>query len=164
MPLTLARLRELLHYDPETGEFRWRTTRNGRALAGSIAGSINTKGYRNICIDRKWYGAHRLAWFWVHDRWPRDYIDHRNRDNSDNRLANLREATAAQNAHNRCGNRNTKSGIKGIYPRRNGSCWEAWIMREGDHLYLGQFTTPAEASAAYQAAARRLHGAFAIGG
>lgn len=159
--LTAHRLRELLNYDPETGELRWRITPNGRVPVGSIAGSINTRGYRNVSIDRKWYGAHRLVWFWVHGKWPARYIDHINQNTADNRLANLREATPSQNAHNRRGDCESKSGVKGVYPRRNGRCWEAWIMVQGKHHYLGQFSNKQTAHEAYRQAATKLHGAFA---
>ena len=47
--VTAERLREVVHYEPETGEFRWKSGNN----AGKIAGSINAGGYRDIDIDFK---------------------------------------------------------------------------------------------------------------
>jgi hypothetical protein len=49
------------------------------------------------------YSAHRLAWFYVHGKWPQSGIDHRNGDIGDNRIENLREATQAQNCANKRG-------------------------------------------------------------
>jgi hypothetical protein len=158
--VTAKRLRELLDYNPETGEFTWKV-KIKQVNRGDLAGSIKSNGYRNISIDRHEYGAHRLAWLYVHGCFPREYIDHINRNKQDNRLCNLREATAQQNTHNRRGDKDSKTGIKGVYPRRNGRCFEAAIMRDGKLNYLGQFPTREAASASYTAAARLLHGEFA---
>lgn len=161
MAVTAERLRELLDYDPVTGEFRWRVKRK-KVNPGDLAVSTSAKRYRHIHIDNAYYLAHRLAWLWVNSEWPKEQIDHINHDAFDNRIANLREASSAQNAHNRRGDRGSKSGLKGVYPRCGGRRFEAWIMAAGEHLYLGRFATAMEASAAYQAAAKRLHGIFAM--
>jgi hypothetical protein len=157
--LTRDRVRELLDYNPETGVFTWKVKRKS-VNPGDEAGALKANGYRNITIDSRQYGAHRLAWLYSYGRFPREFIDHVNRDKLDNRLCNLREATAQQNTHNRRGDRDSKTGLKGVYPRRNGRCFEAAIMRDGKLNYLGQFPTREAASAAYTAAARRLHGDF----
>jgi hypothetical protein len=96
MTLTVERLRELLTYDPETGELRWRVTRR-RAAKGSLAGTLNRNGYRNIEVEQRCYKAHRLAWLYVTGEWPKETIDHINCKRDDNRWANLRQATTAEN-------------------------------------------------------------------
>ena len=59
--LTAERLRELLHYDPETGLFT-RLSNARRWKAGEQVGSHNkTLGYIVIGIERQWNWAHRLA-------------------------------------------------------------------------------------------------------
>jgi hypothetical protein len=60
--LTRARLRELLHYDPETGEFRWRKRMNGSVRVNDVAGCLTPDGYRRISIASRLYRAHHLAW------------------------------------------------------------------------------------------------------
>lgn len=164
MSLTLERLRELLEYSPETGVFVWKIKRK-KVNPGDIAGTIKSNGYRNITINRHEYGAHRLAWLYVHGKFPARYIDHINRNKQDNRLVNLREATPQQNTHNRRGDKNSKTGIKGVYfkPKNARRCFESWIMCSGKQHYLGRFKTAEEASVAYQAAATTLHGKFAGG-
>jgi len=108
--LTHARLTEVLFYCPETGIFRHidRPVRRSYGdvqinlrFSGKIAGTINKHGYRIISLDNRKYKAHRLAWFYVHGRWPVDQIDHINRCPGDNRLVNLREASPSLNSLNR---------------------------------------------------------------
>ena len=90
--LTQARLKKLLSYNTDTGEFRWRVTRRGAARAGSVAGCVRHDGYVRIAIDGKRYLAHRLAWLYVHGELVPE-LDHANGVRSDNRLDNLRPAT-----------------------------------------------------------------------
>ncbi|WP_426418192.1 HNH endonuclease signature motif containing protein [Bradyrhizobium genosp. A] len=150
--LTGSRLEQLLTYDPETGIFRWRGGHK-RVRAGALAGTIDKDGYVIICIDQKLYRAHRLAWLWMTGEWPAEEIDHRDTVKSNNRFKNLREANDEQNAHNR-----PKRGF--TFDNRR-SAYVAQINVGGRHFHLGQFTTPDEATAAYNAAAEDLHGEFA---
>jgi hypothetical protein len=63
--LTWGRLRQVLHYDPETGIFT-RLIRTCRKIApGSVAGGYRADGYLRIAIDGNRYYGHRLAWFWM---------------------------------------------------------------------------------------------------
>lgn len=160
MAVTAARLRELLDYDPETGVFKWRVKRKG-VNPGDVAGCVKGKRYRHIQVDGVCYGAHRLAWLYVYGRFPIGLADHRNGDGYDNRIANLREADAKQNTHNRRGDSNSGTKIKGVSYRARVDRYEANIMASGEAHYLGQFKTADEASAAYRQAAQELHGEFA---
>lgn len=157
--LTVERLRELLEYDPETGDFRWKFDRGSKAPAGAIAGGLN-KGYWLISIDGRRRRAHRLAWLYVHGVWPSGEIDHRNENKVDNRIANLREATRRQNTENiSLPRRDNKSSTRGVStkPRKGRPCWSARIVVDGKQRYLGQFDSPEEAAAAYLAAKAELH-------
>jgi Demerecviridae HNH endonuclease len=59
--LTAERLRELLHYNPDTGVFtRLVSVNNYYARAGDVAGCIRD-GYLSISVDGRGYQAHRLA-------------------------------------------------------------------------------------------------------
>jgi HNH endonuclease/AP2 domain len=157
--ITRARLRALLHYDRETGEFRWRKRMNARVRAGHIAGTLTRDGYRVIAINGRPYRAHRLAWLYVTGKWCSLVIDHRDGDPSNNRWNNLRRATRSQNSANRRVPRNNASGLKGV--SRYQGRWRATIHKEGRRHYLGIFSTREAAHAAYEAAARKLFGEFA---
>ena len=87
--MTQEYLKSLLYYNPETGKFTWRVSKNNRVKCGSEAGTIQSSGHRRIRIDKKDYLAHRLVWLWYYGRWPENEIDHINKPD-DNRLKNLR--------------------------------------------------------------------------
>jgi hypothetical protein len=154
--LTSELLRELLDYDAETGVFRWRKARPGTTV-GAIAGHKNTDGYWRIRICYRKYTASRLAWLYVTGRWPSNQIDHANRNRSDDRFVNLREATRSQNGANRSAWIPGK--VKGVCRRSNG--WETSITKDGRYIYIGKFSSLSEATDAYQAKAAELFGVFA---
>jgi hypothetical protein len=165
-PLTADQLRAVLDYDPATGIFTWRDRPDIRPSANSgrrwtVAGTTNSKhGYVAICIDGRLRYGHRLAWLYVHGRWPAAEIDHINEVRTDNRIANLRESTHGPN--NIRSKARATSGAVGVYPAgTSNSRWQAQIQWGGKVHYLGCFATIEEAKAARDEAARRLHGAFA---
>lgn len=157
--ITPAYLRQILAYDPDTGEFTWKESRSHLA-AGSNAGRKNRDGYSQIQIDGRKYSAHRLAWLLVHGRWPANQIDHRNGVRDDNRLANLREALPSENQHNcRISARNT-SGIKGVSWNKQAGKWGAHIRVSRRQIFLGHFDNVELAGAAYTEASQKYHGEF----
>jgi hypothetical protein len=87
--------------------------------------------------------------------------DHRGRDPLDNRRPRLREATKRDNLRNRRGF--GSSGAKGVERQTHTKTnpFRARIWVDGKNLNLGSFPTVEQAAAAYDAAARRLHGEFA---
>jgi hypothetical protein len=160
--LTQARLQEVLHYEPETGEFVWleRLEEGARSdLVGEQAGCLHWKGYLNIMIDGKEYRAHRLAWLYMYGSFPKNQLDHINRDRVDNRIANLRLASNSQNG----ANSNAKpsfSGLKGAHWHSRDKKWFSAIYYNGKKHHLGRFATAEEAHAAYCEAAEKMHGEF----
>ena len=82
--LTAERLREVLHYNPETGVFtRLKTEKNWRS--GDIAGGFRA-GYIQIRVDGAKYSAHRLAWLYAYGVNPIDEIDHIDGNKSNNSI------------------------------------------------------------------------------
>ena len=166
-------VRSILEYDPATGEFRWRPRLRGQfatertfgmwntRYAGALAGCSCRNGYRTIRINDRLYLAHRLVWLHVTGVWPAAEIDHINGNPGDNRLANLREATHAENLQNTKLQRTNTSGFKGAHWNTRDGKWYAQITADGRWRFLGYFSTPEAAHPAYCAAAREHHGEFA---
>lgn len=153
-------LKELLHYDSETGVFTWKETRAANAKIGAVAGTKTSKGYLDVCVARRQYKAHRLAWLYVNGAFPQTQIDHINGNKSDNRIVNLRLATPSQNKCNTPTYRNNKSGYKGVSWFKNRSKWAAQCQVSGKNKVIGFFETPELASRAYQEFAKNHHGDF----
>ena len=157
-------LHERLIYDPASGELRWRPAPifgeawNTR-YAGKVAGGRNSDGYFSLCLTYRGRElrllAHRIAFAMAYERWPVNEIDHKNRVRSDNRLANLREATDAQNSQNQKKHATNTSGYVGV--TRQGRCWRAKIRVAGKRKHLGNFASIEDAGRAYLAAKQRLH-------
>lgn len=149
--ITQARLKELLHYDPESGIFTWLKAVSNALDILKPAGHLNNCGYIIIAIDRRKYVAHKLAWLYMTGHLPDHVIDHINNNRADNKWSNLREATRQQNQWNRPVGINNATGLKGAYKFKN---------KFKSYIGLGTFDTAIEAANAYKEAAIKLHGEF----
>ena len=156
MSLSHERLLELLTYDPMGGRFYRRKARPGRT-AGEVAGCLHQDGYIAVKVDGRSYMAHRLAWFYVTGKWPPVEIDHVNRDRSDNRWCNLREATRSQNQQNLSRRKDNPSGYPGVTFDTAARRWRARISVGGKQHFLGHFDDLALAASAYRSAKQSLH-------
>jgi hypothetical protein len=149
--LTAQRLRELLHYDSQSGDFTWIVSRGNQfTKPGMKAGFKDSYGHLGIEIDGRRYLSHRLAWLFVHGVWPDHQIDHINRIRDDNRIENLRDVSGVVNANNKGNYRNNTTGFKGV-TIKNGR-FIAQITVAGKCKYIGSFDTAEKADQAYQAA------------
>lgn len=157
--LTAERLRELLEYNPDDGEFKWRKSRRGARPAKAHAGNTRPDGYKRIGIDGTNHLAHRLAWLYVHGAWPQLDVDHIDGDPGNNRISNLRDVTTSTNVQNiKAAKRsNKRSGLLGVSYHARDSLWRARITVEGVTMCVGYFKDPDSAHAAYIEAKRRLH-------
>lgn len=157
---TVERLRELFSYDPETGI----VTRNIAAPkipAGAAVGTLNSAGALICRADYQIVYVHRVAWALFYGEEPPPIIDHINGTRSDNRIANLREATAQQNTQNRRASKFSKSKIKGAHWSSLEKKWRSSIKIDGKFHHLGWFRNCDDAAAAYRAAEIKFFGEFA---
>ena len=166
--LTVKEIRDRFSYDPATGVITRKTDSHvKRWRAGMTAGGINGQGYREIKIDGKSIGAHRIAWVIYYGDDAPEFIDHINRNPADNRIVNLRAATKSQNGANRTALSNNKYGFKGCYwvpsQAKNGEGkgkWRAQCRVNKKLIDLGKYDTVEAAQAAYNAFSESVFGEF----
>lgn len=170
--MTVSYLSECVTYDPFSGLFHWKARpphhfKPGRYGQSVVCDAWNKKyagrqafnhpdgrGYLFGSINSKHYAAHRAAFALIKGEWPEWTVDHINGDRLDNSAPNLREATPAQQVQNAVFKRSNHRGVS--YHKRN----KKWIA--SIRVHLGYFDTLEDASAAYEKAAREVHGRFYI--
>ncbi len=157
--ITQEHLKEILHYDPETGVFTWRECLSIRGRIGHRAGWTDKRGYVFIRAHGKLMSAHRLAWLYVHGYWPKGDIDHVDGNPSNNSLLNLREATRSENNQNRSKFGRGVTGLIGVghNPKCTRNPFQAAIRVLGRRIYIGSFPTKEDAHRAYMQAKAELH-------
>ena len=170
---SIARVKELLRYEPETGSLHWVIAVGGgnrgkRVRAGSPAGCVrrtkeNGTCYRSVSIDGKRYPSTHVIWALVHGHWPKHTIDHANGDTLDDRLENLREATHSQQQWNKGKSKVNTSGFKGVSPY--GTKWRWHIKVDNKMSWSKQsWDTAEEAFEDRKRALAAFHGEFSNSG
>jgi hypothetical protein len=121
-----------------------------------------------------WYAIRRVhVGFnkWKHIKMHREildppdhlFVDHINHHGYDNRKANLRTATHRQNSYNRIHFRkNPSSKYKGVSWNRYKKKWSVQIRYDGRSKFIGFFDDQIEAAKAYDKAAKKHQGEFAV--
>lgn len=155
--MTQKRLHEVMSYNEKTGLFYWLAPTSNRVKVGELAGSVDHEGYVRIKVDGRRYRAHRLAWLYVHGKFPSCVIDHINGDRSDNRISNIRDVTNSVNLQNqRRAPSCSHSGLIGAHVSYKGS-FKSSINISGKTVPLGRFPTAYLAHEAYITMKRKYH-------
>lgn len=155
--LSLDRLRSVMHYAQETGDFTWFKRTGPRSVPGVKAGTVDKGGYVVITVDGQIYKAHRLAMFYVNGEWPAYSVDHINGIKHDNRFCNLRDVSHAENLQNqRSAHSNSIVGMLGVSKTRSGK-WVARIKANKVYHYLGTHESATAAHSAYLNAKLKMH-------
>lgn len=137
--VTQKRLKELLTYHEDTGAFIRNSGRGGYAK-GTVAGNQRDDYYWRICIDKKLYFAHRLAWLYMTGEWPEYQVDHINHLRFDNRWKNLRQATHQENGKNQILRSTNTSGKMGVSWDKARDKWAVAIKVKSKLIHLGRYT------------------------
>lgn len=148
--ITLTRGRTCVVDDDDYAELMkhsWSFSNGGYAKRGTrVSGKITT-----VCMHRQVMDA------------PFGYeVDHINHDKLDNRRENLRICTRGQNVHNYVVMVSNTSGYKGVHWHKVANKWQARIRINYTRINLGLFINKDDAARAYNEAAIRLHGEFAV--
>lgn len=158
----LKELEKRFLYNPETGSVVWKIAPCNGILAGSTVGCINGSGYLITSVNKARILVHRVAWILYHQQTPPDIIDHANGNKLDNRISNLREASALENRANCIIRKDNTTGVKGVVFHRQTGKWWARITNNGKCRSLGLFSHIDDARIAYEHAARSDFGSFAL--
>lgn len=161
-------LRQLLTYNPETGDLIWRARTPEMFLRGTPEAAckmwnkkfsgkpaftyVGLDGYLHGTIKPWRLPAHRVAWAIFHDAWPMGQIDHINGVRTDNRLANLRDVTVTENNRNCALRKTNRSGVTGVHFNRFCGKWTAQIRIDGKARHLGLFDSLQDAASARKSA------------
>lgn len=162
--MTYEDARRAFSYDSDTGRLTWAIEGNvATAPAGKVIERADSNGYVVLGFRGQKYRAARVIWLWVTGEWPPPgyEVEHRDLNRSNDRWPNLRLATRSQNEANKPPSRANRSGYRGVYWHAASRKWGAGIIKDGVHRWLGLHATAAEASAAYERAAKELYGEFA---
>lgn len=151
---------DFLKYDCDSGVFTWVVSPSSRAPVGSVAGRLQSLGYRQIKLRGARVYAHRLAWFFATGKQPEYEIDHINGERDDNRFCNLRDVPRRINVQNQHKTRK-KAGLLGAAKDKNGR-WKTSVTTDGVVFRQSGFATEIEANAAYLAQKRIRHEGFAL--
>ena len=139
----------------------WKKKKSPSVNLFEKAGSASEKDrYLRVMINKQSYKVHRLVFLLHHGYMPR-YIDHINGDTFDNRIANLRDATYAQNNQNAKIRKDSTSGVKGVFLHKASGKWAASCQVNKKRQHLGLFATIEEAEKAVKSFRNQHHGEFA---
>jgi hypothetical protein len=93
---------------------------------------------------------------------PKVEVDHKDHDGLHNERSNIRAVTSQQNkSHSRRRVDNT-SGFKGVHWNARRKTWNASIKANGKLKHLGVFSKVKDAAIAYDKAAKKHFGKFAV--
>ncbi len=130
------------------------------AYSWHVGGKPGGKPYARSRMSRKIGGKAMRMHRFIMNAPDGMEVDHINGDTMDNRRANLRVCTRAQNAANIRVPTNGVSGYRGVHKGRR--AWDASIMVRRKRIRLGVWETREEAARAYNAAAATYFGEFAV--
>tara|TARA_R110000772_G_C13271368_1_gene436264 strand:- start:913 stop:1422 length:510 start_codon:yes stop_codon:yes gene_type:complete len=144
----------------ENGKVFWTVSKRGRKLGKEI-GSVFSSGYRLARINGKIYSIHRFLYYYYNNTLP-EFIDHIDRNRSNNTKENLRAATIQQNNQNASIRSDNKSGTRGVSWSNFRKKWVAQISLSGKSKNLGRFEDKNDAIKARQNAEKKYFGDFAV--
>lgn len=159
------RVRPRHHFKSEKDMKIW-NIRYSNKEAGCLAlmGPKNKKEHRWVLnINSSLYRRSSIVWLLHSDKdfKSEEELDHKNNNQLDDDIENLRLATRIDNVRNRKKTSNNKSGYKGVFIRKDTGAICARIGLHGKSIYLGQFENIEDAHKAYMKAAQELYGEFA---
>jgi len=127
---------------------------------GHAAGTDNGKGYKQITVMGRKIYVHRVVFFLYHGHWPADQIDHINRDNTDNRIENLRECSRPENHRNRANTRG-RSLPRNVWLDKSTGKFIVGVTMFYKRIRIGTFASLEAAELAAKEAREKYYGEYA---
>lgn len=93
-------------------------------------------------------------------KYDKRQVDHINGNSLDNRRSNLRIVTPQQNSWNRKAQKNSNSGVRGVYKHTQINKWVAQIKVGSKRIHIGSFDTIEDAKLAYDKKAELYYGEY----
>lgn len=159
MELTQELVKE--YFDYKDGALYWKLKTKGRIFFGEIAGhkqKFPGKSDRWVVrIKGSLFLLSRVIFLW-HKGYMPELVDHKDRNQLNNLIDNLREADLSQNGCNRTSRGTSK--YLGVHLNKQGR-WVAQIKSKNHKQNLGAYSTEEEAALAYNTVVLKCHGEFA---
>jgi|DEB19_MinimDraft_3_1074340.scaffolds.fasta_scaffold00913_11 hypothetical protein len=142
---------------------RWKKGKS----TGLKAGGIRNGQYWFVKYKGECWSCQRIIWMLAFQQDPGIMeIDHIDQNKQNNKLENLRLASKASNCHNRqlCQEIKNKktSKYKGVYWHKPRNRWRARIVVRRKAIELGRYINEIDAAKAYDRAAKKFYGEFAV--
>ena len=158
--VTQEQLKQMFEY--ENGQLIYKINPKGRSKKGDSAGTIQPNGYTQVMISGKRYYLHRLIWMYHNGSLP-SFIDHVNRDKSDNRIENLRIADKLLNSWKSDTSTTTsQTGYKGVCYMMVRNKYLAYAYHKKQFVFIGHYDTDVDAARAYNEKVLELRGEYAV--
>lgn len=156
----ITTLHSLFELDAERGVLIRRNS-HGSHKAGEICGTAMKLGHLQTCVEKKRYLVHRIIYFMATAVDPGEMVvDHVNGNPQDNRIANLRLATKADNCRHKVKLASVnRSGHRNVSWSNTFNCWLVSVRREG-RSKTRRCKTLEEAAATARELRRHMYGNF----
>jgi hypothetical protein len=129
-------LKEFFNY--KDGQLYWKKSTNTKIKIGSMAGALDSKGYKTVQVNKKTIKVHRAIFLMNYGYLPTQ-IDHVNGIKDDNRIENLREATTSNNCLNQKLRKTNTSKIKNVSWHKKHQKWYVQLQILGKPKHIGCF-------------------------
>ena len=160
MPST-ERLKQIFEY--RDGILYWKQKPHQmahRSKVGDVADNLKNNGYKSIFLDGKAYPSHRIIYKLFNENFE-GFIDHIDGNPSNNKINNLRVATAEENQRNAKLRKDNTSGIKGVSYDKSKNSWRVRLQVNKKQKIFGDFKDLELAELVSIEARIKYHGNFA---
>ncbi len=135
--LTQTTVTEL--FEHRNGQLIWKKNLRGPAKKGTVAGWLGSNGYFKVGVNGSEEYVHRIIWLLHHGYLPENNLDHIDRNKTNNKIENLREASQSCNMRNYGNKQHNKTGVNGVCWKERYKKWHANIVITGTQIHLGYY-------------------------